>query len=106
MQKKTLPLPIVIIVLVCTVIVTAVVTHFIEQKQILKNESVVKITRNDLDDVQDLYDLISTNYVDKVDKETLIQGALKGMTEALGDADSEFLTAKETKERQLQVAGS
>lgn len=106
MQKKTLPLPIVIIVLVCTVIVTAVVTHFIEQKQILKNESVVKITRNDLDDVQDLYDLISTNYVDKVDKETLIQGALKGMTEALGDADSEFLTAKETKERQSQVAGS
>lgn len=56
----------------------------------MDNDSVVKITRNDLDDVQDLYDLISTNYVDKVDKEQLIQGALKGMTDSLQDPESEF----------------
>lgn len=72
----------------------------------MDNDSVVKITRNDLDDVQDLYDLISTNYVDKVDKEQLIQGALKGMTDSLQDPESEFLTAKETKELNAKVAGS
>ncbi len=106
LQKKTLPVSIFLIAIVFTVVITAVVTHFIEQKQTLDSDSVVKITRNDLDDVQDLYDLISTNYVDKVDKEQLIQGALKGMTESLEDPESEFLTAKETKELNAEVAGS
>lgn len=56
----------------------------------MDNDSVVKITRNDLDDVQDLYDLISTNYVDKVDKRTAYSRALKGMTDSLQDPESEF----------------
>ena len=106
LQKKTLPVPIVLIAILCTIVITAVVTHFIEQKQAMDNDSVVKITRTDLDDIQDLYDLISTNYVDKVNKEQLIQGALNGMTEALNDPESEFLTAKETKELNAKVAGS
>lgn len=106
LQKKTLPVSIFLISIICTIVITAVVTHFIDQKQAMDNDSVVKITRNDLDDVQDLYDLISTNYVDKVDKEQLIQGALKGMTDSLQDPESEFLTAKETKELNAKVAGS
>lgn len=106
MQKKTLPVSIFVVSIICTIVITAVVTHFIEQKQAMDNDSVVKITRNDLDDVQDLYDLISTNYVEKVDKEQLIQGALRGMTESLQDPESEFLTAKETKELNAKVAGS
>ncbi|MBM7711414.1 S41 family peptidase [Enterococcus xiangfangensis] len=106
MQKKTLPVSIFLIAIIFTIVITAVVTHFIDQKQTMDRDSVVKITRNDLDDVQDLYDLISTNYVDKVDKEQLIQGALKGMTESLEDPESEFLTAKETKELNAKVAGS
>lgn len=106
LQKKTLPVSIFIISIICTIVITAVVTHFIEQKQAMDNDSVVKITRNDLDDVQDLYDLISTNYVEKVNKEQLIQGALNGMTESLQDPESEFLTAKETKELNAKVAGS
>lgn len=106
LQKKTLPVSIFLISIICTIVITAVVTHFIDQKQAMDNDSVVKITRNDLDDVQDLYDLISTNYVDKVDKEQLIQGALKGMTDSLQDPESEFLTAKETKELNAKVADS
>ena len=106
LQKKTLPVSIFVVSIICTIVITAVVTHFIEQKQAMDNDSVVKITRNDLDDVQDLYDLISTNYVEKVDKEQLIQGALRGMTESLQDTESEFLTAKETKELNAKVAGS
>ncbi len=106
LQKKTLPVSLFLLAIIFTIVVTAVVTHFIEQKQTMDSESVVKITRNDLDDVQDLYDLISTNYVDKVDKEQLIQGALKGMTESLQDPESTFLTAKETKELNAELAGS
>lgn len=106
LQKKTIPLSILLVSIACTAVITAVVTHLIEQKNEASNESVVKIARDDLDDVQDLYDLISTNYVEKVDHDQLIQGALKGMTEALDDPESEFLTAKETKEKNEKVAGS
>lgn len=106
MQKRTLPVSIFILSILCTIVVTAVVTHFIEQRQEIKNDTVVKITRDDLDDVQDLYDLISTNYVDKVSKKQLINGALKGMIDSLEDPESEILTAKETKEINAKVAGS
>lgn len=106
LQKKTIPVSIFLISIVCTIVITAVVTHFIDQKQTMDNDSVVKITRNDLDDVQDLYDLISTNYVNQVDKEKLIQGALNGMVESLKDPESEFLTDQENQELNAKVAGS
>lgn len=41
--------------------------------------------------VHQLYQTIQSNYYDEVDKETLVQGALKGMTEALGDPYSSYL---------------
>ena len=40
------------------------------------------ITNADLSKVQDLYNEISTNYVGEVDKNELVEGALKGMSEA------------------------
>ena len=81
LQKKTLPVSLFLLAIIFTIVVTAVVTHFIEQKQTMDSESVVKITRND-------------------------QGALKGMTESLQDPESTFLTAKETKELNAELAGS
>lgn len=97
MQKKTIPLPMFVVSLLCTVIVTAVVVHFIETSANDQSEAVVKVTRSDLDEVQDLYDLISTNYVKKISKKELVEGALNGMTAVLNDRYSEFLTTEETK---------
>ena len=47
----------------------------------------------DLTAVYELYQTIQQNYYDDVDKETLVQGALKGMTEALDDPYSTYLDA-------------
>lgn len=106
MQKKTVSLSFYLVSLFCTIVLTAVVVFFLEKTQFTHQESVIKVTRSELDEVQDLYDLISTNYVGEVDKDELIKGALSGMTNALGDPYSEFLSAKETKELDDAVAGS
>ncbi|MBO1306780.1 PDZ domain-containing protein [Enterococcus sp. 669A] len=106
MQKKTVSLSFYLVSLFCTIVLTAVVVFFLEKTQFTHQESVIKVTRSELDEVQDLYDLISTNYVGEVDKDELIKGALSGMTNALGDPYSEFLSAKETKELDDEVAGT
>ncbi|MGG5316564.1 S41 family peptidase [Enterococcus sp. AZ072] len=106
MQKKTVSLSFYLVSLFCTIVLTAVVVFFLEKTQFTHQESVIKVTRSELDEVQDLYDLISTNYVGKVDKENLIKGALSGMTESLNDPYSEFLSAKETKKLDEAVSGS
>lgn len=41
------------------------------------------------------YDLIQESYIDEVDKEQLIDGAIDGMVKALGDPYSEYMTAEE-----------
>ncbi|MGM0212604.1 S41 family peptidase [Enterococcus sp. AZ109] len=106
MQKKTVSLSFYLVSLFCTIVITAVIVFFLEKTQFTHQESVIKVTRSELDEVQDLYDLISTNYVGNVDEDELIKGALSGMTEALGDPYSEFLSAKETKELDDEVAGT
>ncbi|MFP4302205.1 MAG: S41 family peptidase [Alkalispirochaetaceae bacterium] len=47
--------------------------------------------------LEQVYQFIQNNYVDEVDSETLIQGALEGMFEALGDQHSAYLTDEELR---------
>ncbi|BCA85472.1 peptidase S41 [Enterococcus saigonensis] len=47
--------------------------------------------KDDLAKVRQLYDEIKTSYYRDVDSKTLVNGALKGMTEALGDPYTTFL---------------
>lgn len=102
--KKTVTVKTLLLSLGFTLVVTAGVVHLIDRDIHSKDEQVVSVTRGDLDEVQELYDLISTNYVDHVSREKLIHGALSGMTKALDDPYSEFLSAKESKELDEQVS--
>lgn len=106
MQKKTVSLSFYLISIFCTIVLTAAFVFFLEKTQFTHQESVIKVTRSELDEVQDLYDLISTNYVGEIDKDELIKGALSGMTDSLNDPYSQFLSAKETKELDEDVSGS
>lgn len=54
-------------------------------------QSAITTKENDLDQVYRLYNTISENYYQQVDKDKLIEGALKGMTEALEDPYSAYL---------------
>lgn len=104
MLKKTVTIKTLLISLFFTVILTASLVYVIERKLRAKDEQIVSVTRGDLDEVQELYDLISTNYVNHISREKLIHGALAGMTNALDDPYSEFLSAKESKELDEQVS--
>lgn len=47
------------------------------------------------DKLQKLYQLIETSFYQEVDENTLMEGAYKGMTEALGDPYSAYMNAEE-----------
>ncbi|MGO3838377.1 MAG: S41 family peptidase [Vagococcus sp.] len=61
---------------------------------------------DDLDSVAYLNELIQSKYVGKVDQQALIDGALKGMTDAIGDPHSTYFSASEAKEFDSSVSGS
>lgn len=62
--------------------------------------------RDDLAKVHDLFTSIEENYYQKVDKGTLIEGALKGMTEALGDPYTTYLDEDGAAQLSRQLSDS
>lgn len=61
----------------------------------------------ELKEISDIIDIIGENYVGEtpVDKKTLLHGALKGMTESLGDPHSNYFTKKEMDEFNEDMKG-
>lgn len=45
--------------------------------------------------ISEVYDLIQSQYIDDIDPQTLADGALRGMVEALGDRFSSYMNAEE-----------
>ncbi len=48
--------------------------------------------------LEQAYSLITTNYIDSVDDKKLVDGAIRGMVEALGDPYSSYMDEKAAKE--------
>ncbi|GAB4224437.1 MAG: S41 family peptidase [Spirochaetales bacterium] len=69
------------LVLVCLLLAPSLMAQAVDGK-----------TQNLLSLFQFIYLYVQNNYVDPVDPETLIDGALKGMFESLGDPHSAYLT--------------
>ena len=70
LQKKTLPVSIFLISIICTIVITAVVTHFIDQKQAMDN---VEAHLCDIFDFLKNFDIkpedsITTSYLEMVQK--------------------------------------
>ncbi|KAF1298069.1 peptidase S41 [Enterococcus sp. JM4C] len=76
--------------------------HLAEKNQ--ANESAVET--DELKKVHALYDEINDSYVEEVKKDDLIEGALKGMTEALDDPYSSYLDSQEATDLTDSLAGS
>ncbi|MDO4432277.1 MAG: S41 family peptidase [Aerococcaceae bacterium] len=53
-----------------------------------------ELTQEDLQLLQDVYNSIQSNYIEEVDKKTLLEGALKGMVNSVGDQYSEYFDAE------------
>ncbi|KXG78742.1 Carboxy-terminal processing protease CtpB [Fervidicola ferrireducens] len=56
--------------------------------------------------IMSIVDFINDNFAGEVDNVKLIQGAIRGMVESLGDPYSEYLTPEELKEFQTEAKGS
>lgn len=84
--------------LVSTIIVTAGVTAFSilgGKEKIVTNESP---KRSEFVKLYHVYDTLNQDYYKNVNKQDLIDGAIKGMVEGLDDPYSEYMTEKEQNE--------
>jgi carboxyl-terminal processing protease len=52
------------------------------------------------------YKNIKENYVDEIDAEQLVEGAINGMVDAMGDPYSDYMTAEETESFNEQITSS
>lgn len=62
--------------------------------------------KDDLENISYLYELIDSQYIEDVSETDLVNGALKGMTEAIGDPHSVFFPEEAAKDFDDSVSGS
>ena len=60
----------------------------------------------DIERISDMYGYIMNNYVDDVDSEKLVNGAIKGMVDSLGDKFSEYMSLEDAKQLNELISGS
>ncbi|MDF2534815.1 MAG: peptidase [Bacillales bacterium] len=60
----------------------------------------------DIERISDMYGYIMNNYVDEVDAEKLVNGAIKGMVDSLGDKFSEYMSVEDAKQLNELISGS
>jgi carboxyl-terminal processing protease len=60
----------------------------------------------DIERISDMYGYIMTNYVEEVDAEKLVTGAIKGMVDSLGDKFSEYMSVEDSKQLNELISGS
>lgn len=70
------------------------------------DSEVEQITEEDMQYIVDVYNSIQQYYVEDVSKDQLLEGALKGMVDSVGDPYSEFLNAQESESMNETVEGS
>lgn len=72
------------------------------------NKNSVSLTSNnyaEIDEIKSTYNTILNEYINKVDKKTLKDAAIKGMFTVLGDKHSTYFTQKETENFQDELNG-
>lgn len=104
-NKRTVPFYQYIISLLCVAFLAGGSSYIYFDHRVKKMSQEGAITNADLSKVQDLYNEISTNYVGEVDKNELVEGALKGMSEAIGDPYSTYLNESAANDLNESLSG-
>lgn len=106
-NKRQVPYHQYIISIVCATFLAGGGSYIYFNQQVKNIESKEASAQSeDLDKIQSLYDEILASYVGKVDKKALVDGALKGMTEALDDPYSSYLEETEADDLNQSLSGS
>lgn len=103
-HKETFTVKEVVWLLVITCIINAA---FIVLIKINPTKTKTNITSNDdtIEEIIETYNYIKNNYYKDVDDKILVNGAVKGMTEALGDKYSEFIEESESDTYNIILEG-
>lgn len=83
--------------------ITAFVLSFGDEKVVEKTQVQ---DREEFTKLYDTFDSIKENYIKDVDDEDLVEGAINGMVESLGDPYSDYMTAEETKKFNETISSS
>lgn len=94
-MKKSFPL------LLCFVIIACQGVLFIPQKALSQDQDTYK----SLETFANILSLLEKNYVEPIDSEEVIQGAIKGMLDSL-DPHSSYLKPESFKDLQIETKGS
>lgn len=108
-KQKTVPLSKHLVSLVCVAIIFGgggILWQKNNDQTAEKAENIEAKNTDDLKKVHDLYETLTNNYYKEVPKDELIEGALKGMTEALGDPYTSYLDQTDAEELDQSLADS
>ena len=64
-----------------------------------------KVERIDFSNVEKTYQALASNFNGEIDKQKIIDGASKGLVEAVGDKYTEYMTSKEAEEFNKSLSG-
>ena len=64
-----------------------------------------KVERIDFSNVEKTYQALASNFDGEIDKQKIIDGASKGLVEAVGDKYTEYMTSKEAEEFNKSLSG-
>lgn len=81
-------------------------TEMEEAESVLESDSELPEDSIDFDPLREVYAILMTQYLEEVDSDTLIQGALEGMAESVGDPYTEYLDEVESTSMDEDVEGS
>lgn len=76
------------------------------QNQVTSSETSVAGNEEDFEKIQAVYDTLMTDYYQGVDEETLIEGAITGMTESVGDPYTQYLNVEESSSLNESISAS
>ena len=103
-EKKVIPYYQYIISLICVAFLCGGGAYIYFDRKL--NQQLASSPGGDFEKIENLYNEIHANYVGKIDNQALIDGALKGMTNALDDPYSTYLDIPEANELNNSLSSS
>lgn len=100
-----------VMLIIGLVVATAAITFFVltmgDEKVVeVVNPQIVGQERKEFKKLFDAYDEMKANYIDEIDEVVVIDGAINGMIDALGDPYSDYLNVNEAKQLNESISSS
>lgn len=96
----------IVVVAIITFVVTTIVNYDGNKKYLISSQKDSDISSQIETALATISEIIDEKYIGEVDEEELIEGALKGMVEAVGDDYTEYYTKEELEDFTASTIGS